>query len=168
MTPDNIKSMQQEQRLFTPPAATRAHIPDMATYEEHYRRADQDPDGYWGDRAKELISWAKPFDKVMDCDLRVPKINWFVNGQLNVSYNCLDRHVENGNGDKTAIIWQGEPEDDVRHISYRELLADVVRSPTSSRSWACSAATAWPCTCPWCRSWPWPCWPARASARPIP
>ena len=127
MTPDNIKSMQQEQRLFTPPAATRAHIPDMATYEEHYRRADQDPDGYWGDRAKELISWAKPFDKVMDCDLRVPKINWFVNGQLNVSYNCLDRHVENGNGDKTAIIWQGEPEEDVRHISYRELLADVIR-----------------------------------------
>ena len=127
MTPDNIQSLQHEQRLFNPPAAKRAHIPDMATYEEHYRRADQDPEGYWADRAKELLTWSKPWDKVMDCDFNIPKINWFVNGKLNVSHNCLDRHVENGLGDKTAIIWQGEPEEDVRRISYSELLADVVR-----------------------------------------
>ena len=127
MSPENIQSLQHEQRLFTPPAAKRAHIPDMATYEAHYRRADQDPEGYWGDRAKELISWFSPWDKVMDCDFNSARINWFVNGKLNVSYNCLDRHVENGLGDKTAIIWQGEPEEDVRHISFRELLGDVVR-----------------------------------------
>jgi len=127
MTPENIESLQHEQRLFNPTATGHAYISDMATYEEHYRRADQDPDGYWGDRAKELVSWFSPWDKVMDCDFNVPAINWFVNGKLNVSYNCLDRHVEAGRGDKTAIIWQGEPEDDVRHISYSELLAEVIR-----------------------------------------
>ena len=127
MSPENIQSLQHEERLFNPPAAPRAHIPDMATYEAHYRRADQDPEGYWGDRAKELVNWFKPWDKVMDCDFNEARINWFVNGKLNVSYNCLDRHVENGLGDKTALIWQGEPEEDVRHISFRELLADVVR-----------------------------------------
>ena len=127
MTPENIESLSHEKRLFNPPAAPRAHIPDMETYREHYRRADEDPEGYWGDRARELLTWSKPWDKVMDCDFNEPRINWFVNGQLNVSYNCLDRHVENGLGDKTAIIWQGEPEEDVRHISFRELLADVVR-----------------------------------------
>jgi acetyl-CoA synthetase len=127
MTPENIQSLQHEERLFNPPAAPRAHIPDMATYQAHYKRADEDPEGYWGDRARELISWFQPWDKVMDCDFKVPRVSWFVNGKLNVSYNCLDRHGENGLGDKTAIIWQGEPEDDVRHISYRELLGEVVR-----------------------------------------
>lgn len=127
MTPENIQSLMQEERLFQPPATKRAHIPDMATYEEHYRRADADPEGYWADRARSLITWFKPWDKVMDCDFRKPDIKWFVNGKVNVSYNCLDRHVERGLADKTALIWQGEPEDDVRHISYRELLDDVIR-----------------------------------------
>jgi acetyl-CoA synthetase len=127
MTPENIESLSHEERLFNPPTTPRAHIPDMETYREHYRRADEDPEGYWGDRARELLTWSKPWDKVMDCDFNEPRVNWFVNGQLNVSYNCLDRHVESGLGDKTAIIWQGEPEDDVRHISFKELLADVVR-----------------------------------------
>ena len=104
MTPDNIQSLQHELRLFNPPAAKRAHIPDMATYEEHYRRADQDPEGYWADRAKELLSWSKPWDKVMDCDFNIPKVNWFVNGQLNVSYNCL-RSEERRVGKECRSRW---------------------------------------------------------------
>ena len=99
----------------------------MAAYEELYRQADQNPEGYWAGRAEELISWSRPWDKVMDCDMDAARIGWFTGGRLNVSHNCLDRHVEKGLGDKTAIIWQGEPEDDVRRISYAELLTEVGR-----------------------------------------
>lgn len=113
--------------LFEPPATPRAHVAGMAAYEELYRRADQDPEGYWAGRAKELISWSRPWDKVMDCDMDAARIGWFRGGRLNVSHNCLDRHVEKALGDKTAIIWQGEPEDDVRRISYAELLTEVGR-----------------------------------------
>lgn len=113
--------------LFEPPATPRAHVAGMAAYEELYRRADQDPEGYWARRAKELISWSRSWDKVMDCDMDAARIGWFRGGRLNVSHNCLDRHVEKGLGDKTAIIWQGEPEDDVRRISYAELLTEVGR-----------------------------------------
>lgn len=113
--------------LFEPPATPRAHVAGMAAYEELYRQADQDPEGYWAGRAEELISWSRPWDKVMDCDMDAARIGWFTGGRLNVSHNCLDRHVEKGLGDKTAIIWQGEPEDDVRRISYAELLTEVGR-----------------------------------------
>lgn len=113
--------------LFEPPATPRAHVAGMAAYEELYRRADRDPEGYWAGRAKELISWSRPWDKVMDCDMDAARIGWFTGGRLNVSHNCLDRHVKKGLGDKTAIIWQGEPEDDVRRISYAELLTEVGR-----------------------------------------
>lgn len=113
--------------LFELPATPRAHVAGMAVYEELYRRADRDPEGYWAGRAKELISWSRPWDKVMDCDMDAARIGWFTGGRLNVSHNCLDRHVKKGLGDKTAIIWQGEPEDDVRRISYAELLTEVGR-----------------------------------------
>lgn len=113
--------------LFEPPATPRAHVAGMAAYEELYRRVDQDPEGYWAGRAEELISWSRPWDKVMDCDMDAARIGWFTGGRLNVSHNCLDRHVKKGLGDKTAIIWQGEPEDDVRRISYAELLTEVGR-----------------------------------------
>lgn len=122
MPVDNSDSL-----LFAPPAAPRAHIKDMAAYKEECRRADEDPDGYWAERAKELLTWSRPWDKVMDCDVNAGEIRWFTGGKLNVSYNCLDRHVENGLGDKTAVIWQGEPEEDVRRISYAELLDEVTR-----------------------------------------
>ena len=95
--------------LFEPPATPRAHVAGMAAYEELYRQADQDPEGYWAGRAEELISWSRPWDKVMDCDMDAARIGWFTGGRLNVSHNCLDRHVEKGLGDKTAIIWSRTP-----------------------------------------------------------
>ena len=123
----NIETLHHEERIFGPFVRPNAHIPDMATYEEHYRQAATDPEGYWGTRAKELITWFEPWKKVLDYDFHVPRVEWFRGGKLNVCYNCLDRHVQNGRADKTAIIWQGEPEEDVRHITYRELLAEVER-----------------------------------------
>ena len=124
---ENIQSLLHEQRQFAPFQNPRAHIPDLATYEEHYRRAEVDPEGYWAARARELVTWFEPWTKVLDYDFSVPRVEWFRGGKLNVCYNCLDRHVHNGRADKTALIWQGEPDEDVRHITYRELLAEVER-----------------------------------------
>ncbi|NLY40788.1 MAG: acetate--CoA ligase [Desulfovibrionales bacterium] len=127
MSHENIQSLLHEQRLFAPPSAPKAHVPDMAGYENLCRQADQDPEGFWAKRAQELVTWFRPWDKVLEYDFYHPEIKWFQGGHLNISYNCLDRHVENGLAEKTALIWQGEPEDDVRHISYAELLAEVIR-----------------------------------------
>ncbi len=120
---DTITSLLSEKRLFEPPTAGRATaaVGDMEIYEQAYRRSMEDPEGYWAERATQLVSWFQTWDRVLDADLSKPEIRWFDGATLNVSYNCLDRHLENGKKDKTAIIWQGEPEDDVRTYTYGEL-----------------------------------------------
>jgi acetyl-CoA synthetase len=107
---------------FDPPEGFREHalLSDPAIYEE----ADRDWQGWWAGNAEKL-HWFKPWDQVLD-DSNPPFYKWFVGGQLNVSYNCLDRHVEAGNGDRIAYHWRGE-EGDERDISYADLLADVQR-----------------------------------------
>jgi len=107
---------------FEPPAAFREHalLSDPAIYEE----AEADWQGWWARQASEL-HWFKPWDKVLD-DSNPPFYKWFVGGQLNVSYNCLDRHVEAGRGDRVALHWRGE-EGEERDVSYAQLLADVER-----------------------------------------
>ncbi len=122
-----IESLMTENRVFEPPASSDAYIKNMDEYNEVYKRSIEDPEGYWGERAEELISWDKKWDTVLDADMSTPDIKWFDGGQLNVSYNCLDRHVENGKGDKPAIIWQGEPEDDSITYTYKELQKEVCR-----------------------------------------
>jgi acetyl-CoA synthetase len=124
-----IESMMQEKRLFAPPAAgqAQAHVKSMAEYEALYQRSMEDPEGFWGDRAKELLTWEKPWTKVLEADMHKPEIKWFQGGRLNVSYNCLDRHLENGRRNKAAIIFQGEPEEDVRVYTYQMLHTEVCR-----------------------------------------
>ncbi len=126
---DKITSLLSEERVFEPPAAgrDRAHIGSMEEYRRAYARSMEDPEGYWAERATELISWDRKWDKVLEYDFDTPEIKWFEGGKLNMSYNCLDRHIKNGKGDKVAIIWQGEPEDDVRKYTYRELQREVCR-----------------------------------------
>ena len=89
-----------------------------------YDEANQDYEGFWARQAEELVSWATPWHTICEWDL--PFAKWFVGGQLNVSYNCLDRHVEAGRGDKVAIHFEGEP-GDTRTITYAELLAETER-----------------------------------------
>jgi acetyl-CoA synthetase len=109
-------------KTFDPPAAFREHalLTDPAIYEE----ADQDWQGWWAKQAEQL-HWFKQWDQVLD-DSNAPFYKWFVGGQINASYNCLDRHVEAGRGDKVAFHWHGE-EGDTRTLTYADLHAEVQR-----------------------------------------
>ena len=109
-------------RRFEPPAEFRAHalLNDPAVYEE----AASDPQGWWAAQAAEL-DWFRPWERVLDDD-EPPFYKWFTGGTLNVSYNCLDRHVIAGRGDRVAFHWRGE-EGEERDITYAELLAEVER-----------------------------------------
>ncbi|MFG6498647.1 acetate--CoA ligase [Sulfitobacter sp. 1A13191] len=105
----------------------RAHV-DAQTYDKMYQASVTDTDGFWREQAQR-IDWIKPFTQVRDVnfDLGSVSINWFADGELNVSANCIDRHLET-RGDQTAIIWEPDsPEDEAKHISYRELHSATCR-----------------------------------------
>ena len=91
-----------------------------------YADAQADRLGFWANQARELVSWHKPFTRTLDWS-EAPVAKWFDDGELNIAYNCLDRHVENGNGSRIAIHWEGEP-GDRRDITYAELTADVKKA----------------------------------------
>ncbi|MBV8115425.1 MAG: acetate--CoA ligase [Silvibacterium sp.] len=131
-TDQDLDSILREDRVFPPPPefAARAHIKSLEEYEELYARSVGDPEGFWEEAAREL-HWFAPWTKVLDWNL--PWAKWFVGGMINVSYNCLDRHVNNGKADKTAILWEGEP-GEVRRLSYAELLAEVERFANGLKS----------------------------------
>ncbi|WP_461209812.1 acetate--CoA ligase [Desulfocurvus sp. DL9XJH121] len=123
----SIESMMQEKRLFEPPTQGRdkAWVQSPEQYAALYRRSMDDPDGFWLERAKELLTWFKEPTKGVVADLDKPEVSWFEDGTLNVSYNCLDRHLANGRRNKAAIIWQGEPDEDVRVFTYQMLHREV-------------------------------------------
>jgi acetyl-CoA synthetase len=124
-----IESLISEQRIFEPPRQGRktAHVKSLKEYKDHYRRSMEDPEGFWGRRAEELISWNRKWRKVLKADFQKPEVQWFIGGQLNASYNCLDRHLSTGRRNKAAIIWQGEPEEDVKVYTYQMLHTEVSR-----------------------------------------
>jgi len=124
-----INDLLLEQRKFPPSSAfsSNALVSNNALYDE----AKKDYKAFWARQASELVSWAKPWDSV--CEWNLPFAKWFVGGQLNVSYNCLDRHVEAGRGDKIAIHFEGEP-GDTRTITYAQLLDEVKKFANSLKS----------------------------------
>ncbi len=126
---EKIINLLQEKRLFEPPKEGRdkAYIKTLQEYETAYKRSMDDPDGFWAEKAEELISWDKKWDTVLEYDFHKPEVNWFKGGKLNIAYNCLDRHIENGRRNKAAIIWQGEPEDEVKVYTYQMLQQEVCR-----------------------------------------
>ena len=125
----HIQSLQGEGQVFQPPAgfSKKAYVKSMAEYEAAYKRAATDPEGFWVERTSELITWFKKWDKVLEYDFHKPEIKWFQGGKLNVSYNCLDRHLTDGRRNKAAIIWQGEPEGDVKVYTYQMLHSEVCK-----------------------------------------
>ena len=110
-----------EVRTYPPPEdfAAQANVNDPSVYE----RAEQDPEGFWADFAREL-HWFKEWDRVLD-ESNAPFYEWFVGGKLNVAYNCLDYQIDQGRGDKTAILWIGDEPDDIRTFTYSELKMQV-------------------------------------------
>ena len=113
-------------KTFSPSAAwtKESHINSLDQYEKVYKESILKPDEFWASIA-ERVHWYKKWEKVSDVDYKKAKINWFINGKLNVSYNCLDRHVNDGNGDKTAIIWEGNNPSEDKKYTYSELLIEV-------------------------------------------
>ncbi len=126
---DKITSLLSEGKTFAPPTegGDQAWVKSMDEYRAIYQRSIDDPEGYWGERAEELVTWEKKWDKVLEWDFTKPEINWFAGGKLNMSYNCLDRHLTDGRRNKAALIWQGEPEDDVKVYTYQMLHTEVCR-----------------------------------------
>jgi acetyl-CoA synthetase len=109
-----------------PPAiAEKAHI-NKEKYDSLYQQSITDPDGFWAEQAKAFLSWQKPWDSVSEFDFKKGIAKWFDGGQLNVSENCIDRHLAT-RGDQTAIIWEGDDPADSKHITYKELHASVCR-----------------------------------------
>ena len=104
--------------------SSNARIGSMAAYQELYAKSIGDPEGFWAEAAEEL-HWFRKWDRVLNTD-EAPFYKWYEGAQTNLSYNCLDRHIEAGLGDKAAIHWVGEPGDG-RDISYRQLLSEVNR-----------------------------------------
>ncbi|MGL1863608.1 MAG: acetate--CoA ligase [Pseudodesulfovibrio sp.] len=124
-----IQSLQKDGEIFQPDTAMQdqAWIKNMDDYEAINKRALEDPEGYWGERAKDLITWFSDFDSVLEADYDKPEFKWFSGGKTNVSYNCLDRHLTDGRRNKAALIWQGEPEEDVKVYTYQMLHTEVCR-----------------------------------------
>jgi len=129
MAEPTIEDYLIEDRHFPPSADFQAQAltADRSLYEE----AERDGEAFWARQARELITWSEPFETVLEWNL--PFARWFADGTLNVAYNCLDRHVEAGIGDRVAFHWEGEP-GDTRTITYAELLSEVERFANVLRS----------------------------------
>ena len=117
---DTIDALQWEQRKFPPSDAFKKNTLVAGTH--LYEEADRDYEAFWARQASELVEWSRPWDTI--CEWNLPFSKWFVGGQTNVSYNCLDRHVLAGRGDKVAFHFEGEP-GDTRTVTYAQLLDEV-------------------------------------------
>ncbi|WP_166825529.1 acetate--CoA ligase [Thalassoroseus pseudoceratinae] len=122
---ERIESVLQETRMFPPPAdfAAQANISSEEQYQAMCQKAKDDPAGFWGEMAENL-DWFKTWDTVLEGDM--PETKWFSGGQINASYNCLDRHLKTWRKNKAAIIWEGEP-GDTRTLTYQELHREVCK-----------------------------------------
>ena len=116
----NISDLLWEQRKFPPSAAFQANA--LLSEAHLYDAAREDYEAFWATQATETVTWNKPWNTI--CEWKSPYSKWFIGGELNVAYNCLDRHVEAGNGSKVAIHWEGEP-GDTRTLTYAWLLDEV-------------------------------------------
>ena len=121
-----IRTNSLKKKLFYPSdkLSKKAHVDSIDHYNQEYNRSIENQNKYWGEKA-ERINWYKKWNSVGSFDYFNGSIKWFEGGSLNASYNCLDRHVESGNGDRTALIWEGNNPEEDKHYSYNELLVEV-------------------------------------------
>jgi len=130
MTRDKtFESIMEEKRRF-PPAkeiSEKAYIGSMEEYLKMYEESIRDPEAFWEKMAEKELDWFEPWETVFEWDKEEARFSWFKGGKLNASYNCLDRHVKTWRKNKAAIIWQGEPQEDVRILTYQQLLHEVCK-----------------------------------------
>jgi len=124
MSQDTIESILHEKRLFPPTAefSEKAHVKSLEEYRALYDKAASDPQAFWAELATQELHWFQNWDTVLDWQPPVAK--WFVNGKINISYNCLDRHLTTWRKNKAALIWEGEPGDS-RTLTYAQLHREV-------------------------------------------
>ncbi|GLU59414.1 acetate--CoA ligase [Paenarthrobacter ureafaciens] len=126
---DALENLLQENRKFAPSAEFAANAVVSA---DEYAKADADRPAFWANKARELLTWSKDFDQALDWS-NPPFAKWFVGGEVNAAYNALDRHVENGLGDRVAIYFEGEP-GDTRTYTYAELTEEVKKAANAFES----------------------------------
>ena len=126
-----MESVYMEKRVFDPPKefVEKAYIKSMEEYEKLHKRSIEDPEGFWGEMAEKHLDWFKKWDgPVEEYSFKDDiYIRYFAGGKLNVSYNCLDRHLNTGRKDKAALIWQGEPLEESKTYTYQELHREVCK-----------------------------------------
>ncbi len=125
-----ITSVGIEEYVYEVPENIRktAHIKSREEYEKMYRRSLDDPESFWEEMAEEMVEWHEKWNKVVDWSFKDPiSIEWFEGAKLNAAYNCLDKHLKTPRKDKTAIIWEGEPEGDSKKYTYEDLHKEVSR-----------------------------------------
>ncbi|OPX84319.1 MAG: Acetyl-coenzyme A synthetase [Pelotomaculum sp. PtaB.Bin104] len=130
MAEDTMKSMMVENRVFNPSPefVAQARVNSVEQYEEMYRRSIENPNEFWAEMAEENLDWFKKWETVEEYSFTDDIfIRYFAGGKLNVSYNCLDRHLTNGRKNKAALIWQGEPTDEVKTYTYQQLHTEVCK-----------------------------------------
>ncbi len=123
-----ITSLLTEKRVFPPPPAIskKAWVKNMAQYREMWKESIEDPDKFWG-KLVDSITWIKKPTKIWDDSKFPPIAQWFVDGKLNTTYNAIDRHINEGKGDKVAIYWEGDDPNDTRVLTYNDLLEEVCK-----------------------------------------
>ncbi|MGE5151177.1 MAG: AMP-binding protein, partial [Rhodospirillaceae bacterium] len=133
MSSSRIESVLQEKRVFPPSPAMvkQANVSGMEAYRKLVAEAERDFEGFWGRLGRETLAWSKPFTKVLD-ESKAPFYRWYHDGELNASYNCLDRHLQT-QGDKTAIVFEAD-DGKVTRVSYRELHREVCRFANALKS----------------------------------
>ena len=124
MSNEALENLSTEDRSFPPDPAFTAQANGTA---DLYAAAEADHEGFWADQARRYLTWSKPFSQVLDWS-NAPFATWFADGELNAAYNCVDRHVEAGRGDKVALHWVGEPSGDTRDVTYADLHAQVQKA----------------------------------------
>ena len=126
---------QQADPVYDVPAAVRGQTEiDDETYLRMYDHSIRDPEGFWAEQAVAQVDWFEKWDTVLEWDFRTANVEWFAGGKLNVSYNCLDRHVQAGDGGRTALIWQGNNREESQTFTYTELLEQVCRCANALRA----------------------------------
>ena len=145
----DTKPTGEETKKFPPSKAfvDQAYIKSRAEYEKMWKESVDDPEKFWGDMASNLF-WFKKWLKVNREDFSKGEIEWFIGGKTNISYNCLDAQIEKGKGDKVAILFQGEPEDDVKKLTYKEMLTLVSKFANVLKKKGVARATELQFICP--------------------